>query len=126
MMKTGKMIILLSILLVVVAALAACAGPEGPEGSIGPAGPPGPEGPQGPPGEEGPAGPSGPEGEADGVGAEYAGSAVCAGCHQDTYDVFMQSGHPYKLNPVVDGQPPEYPFTELTELPDGYTWDDIA
>jgi hypothetical protein len=114
MMKTGKMIILLSILLVVVAALAACAGPEGPEGSIGPAGPPGPEGPQGPPGEEGP------------VGAEFAGSAVCAGCHQDTYDVFMQSGHPYKLNPVVEGQPPEYPFTELTELPDGYTWDDIA
>jgi hypothetical protein len=30
------------------------------------------------------------------------------------------------LNPVVDGQPPEYPFTELSELPDGYSWDDIA
>jgi hypothetical protein len=37
----------------------------------------------------------------------------------------MQSGHPWKLNPVVDGQPPDYPFTELTELPIGYTWNDI-
>jgi hypothetical protein len=44
----------------------------------------------------------------------------------DTYEVFMNSGHAYKLNPVVDGQPPEYPFTELTELPEGYTWDDIS
>jgi hypothetical protein len=26
----------------------------------------------------------------------------------------------------VDGQPPEYPFTELPELPEGYTWDDIS
>jgi hypothetical protein len=34
----------------------------------------------------------------------------------------MRSGHPFKLNLVVDGQPPEYPFTEVTE---GYTWDDI-
>jgi hypothetical protein len=37
----------------------------------------------------------------------------------------MKSGHPWKLNSVVDGQPPDYPFTELTELPEGYTWDDI-
>jgi hypothetical protein len=38
----------------------------------------------------------------------------------------MKSGHPWKLNKVVDGQPPEYPFTELPELPEGYTWDDIS
>jgi hypothetical protein len=38
----------------------------------------------------------------------------------------MQGGHAYKLNPVVDGQPPEYPFTEVSELPEGYTWDDIS
>ncbi len=107
--------------------LAACAGPEGPQGPAGPAGPPGPEGPQGPPGPEGPAGPPGPVGEAEAaaVGASYVGAQVCAGCHQDTYDIFINSGHAYKLNPVVDGQPPVYPFTELTELPEGYTWDDI-
>lgn len=38
----------------------------------------------------------------------------------------MKSGHPWKLNPVVNGQPPDYPFTELPELPAGYTWDDIS
>jgi len=37
----------------------------------------------------------------------------------------MKSGHAWKLNPVVNGQPPEYPFTQITELPQGYTWDDI-
>ena len=127
-MKIIKYVLVFAAMLVIVAGLAACAGQEGPQGSSGPAGAPGPEGPQGPPGPEGPAGPAGPEGEAGtgGVGAEYAGSEVCAGCHQDIADVFMQSGHPYKLNPVVDGQPPEYPFTEVTELPEGYTWDDIA
>jgi hypothetical protein len=38
----------------------------------------------------------------------------------------MQSGHPWKLNPVVDGQPPDYPFTEVPEPPEGYTWDDVT
>ncbi len=121
--------ILIGLLLVVAAfALAACTGPQGPEGPPGPAGPPGPEGPQGPPGPEGPAGPPGPPGEAGAgaVGADYVGSATCQGCHQEIYEVFVNSGHAWKLNPLVDGQPPDYPFTELTELPEGYTWDDIA
>jgi hypothetical protein len=38
----------------------------------------------------------------------------------------MKSGHPWKLNKVVDGQPPDYPFTEVLDPPEGYTWDDIA
>jgi hypothetical protein len=38
----------------------------------------------------------------------------------------MKSGHPWKLNKVEDGQPPDYPFTEIPELPEGYTWDDIS
>lgn len=38
----------------------------------------------------------------------------------------MKSGHPYKLNKVVNGQPPKYPFTEITQLPEGYTWNDIS
>jgi hypothetical protein len=59
-------------------------------------------------------------------GAEYVGREVCAECHGEINDVFMQSGHPYKLNKVVDGQPPQYPFTEVLEVPEGYTWDDIS
>jgi hypothetical protein len=59
-------------------------------------------------------------------GAEYVGSETCAECHEGVAEVFFKSGHAYKLNPVVDGEPPEYPFTEVTELPEGYTWDDIS
>ena len=54
------------------------------------------------------------------------GTETCGACHTDTFDTFMLSGHGYKLNAVVDGQPPEYPFTDVAELPEGYTWDDIS
>jgi hypothetical protein len=83
----------------------------------------------GPAGPEGPAGPSGAPVEETGsltVGAEYAGSATCSGCHQEIYDAFSQSGHPWILNQVVDGQPPDFPFTEVPDPPEGYTWADIA
>ena len=103
--------------------LAACAGPEGPEGLVGPAGPAGPEGPQGPRGVVGPAGPAGVAGP---VGAEFVGSATCGGCHTDTYAVFQQSGHPWQLTPIINGQAPDFPFTQLAQPPAGYTWDDIA
>ena len=63
---------------------------------------------------------------ADAVGAEYVGAAACEECHQDIYEVFIKSGHPYKLNRVVEGQPPTYPFTEVVDPPEGYTWDDIT
>jgi len=125
------------LILILALAVAGCAGaegeqgPPGPEGAQGPAGetgPEGPEGPAGPQGEPGPEGPPGPAAEAA-MGFEppvYVGAATCGECHQETYDVFMKSGHPYKLNAVVDGQPPEYPFTEVVDVPEGYTWDDIA
>jgi hypothetical protein len=100
-------------LLILGIALAAC--------SAGPAGPAGPEGPEGPAGDAGEA-----EMAAAVTGAEYISSAACGECHTDKYEAFMKSGHPYKLNAVVDGQPPTYPFTEVTELPEGYTWDDIS
>ncbi len=103
--------------------LASCAGEPGP------AGPPGPEGPEGPAGPEGPQGPPGPAGadaEAVSAGAQYVGMETCGGCHTDIYDTFILSGHPYKLSKVVDGQPPEYPFTEVPSPPEGYTWDDIT
>jgi hypothetical protein len=127
----------LLVLMAMALLLAACAGeegeqgPAGPEGPAGPAGADGADGAAGPPGPEGPAGPAGAAGEAgtEGVGFEppaYVGGDACAECHQDTYDVFTQSGHPYKLTKVVDGQPPEYPFTEIPSPPEGYTWDDVS
>jgi hypothetical protein len=114
-------------LLIFLALLTACAGEPGPAGQAGPPGPPGPVGPAGPQGPPGPPGPAGEPAEAVAatVGATYVGSLTCSGCHTDIYQTFMQSGHPWKLNPVVNGQPPDFPFTEIPELPEGYTWDDI-
>lgn len=59
-------------------------------------------------------------------GAEYVGSAECSHCHGEIYETFMKSGHPWKLNKVVDNQPPDYPFTEVPNPPEGYTWEDIS
>jgi len=114
---------IIAMLLLAVLLLAACAGPEGPVGPAGPAGPPGPEGPQGPPGKDGPPGAPGEKVQA--VGAEYVGDQTCGGCHADIFEIYMKSGHPWKLNPVVDGKPPQYPFTKLSNPPEGYTWNDI-
>ena len=117
--------LLAAVILFVLVLLAACAAPETVEGPPGPAGPPGPEGPQGPPGKEGSPGEAAEAGEAVLPGAEYVGSQSCAGCHQETYDLFIKSGHAWKLNPVVDGQAPDYPFTDVLQPPEGYSWDDI-
>lgn len=146
--RTLTLLLVVTAVLAVALLLAACAqqagpaGPAGPQGEPGPAGPqgpPGPEGPQGPAGSqgepgpagpEGPQGPAGPSGEAAAAaaaaGAEYVGSATCSRCHSEIYETFMKSGHPWKLNPVVDGQPPDYPFTEVPNPPEGYTWDDVS
>jgi len=43
------------------------------------------------------------------VALAYVGSDVCGGCHTTTFNDFAKTGHPYKLNKVVDGQPPTYP-----------------
>ena len=109
--------------LLLVCVLSACTGLAGEPGPAGPPGEPGPEGPQGPPGEVGPAGPPGEITEVG--GATYIGDTACAGCHQEIYDVYIKSGHPWKLNKVVDGQPPQYPFTKVTEPPEGWSWGDI-
>jgi len=105
--------------------VAGCAGEQGPAGETGADGQQGVPGPAGADGQQGPVGPAG----VDGVNADipaFTGSEACAECHTETYDVFMKSGHPYKLNAVVDGQPPEYPFTEVPNPPEGYSWDDIS
>lgn len=119
-----KLMIIVAILIIAVA-LAGCAGEQGEQG------PPGADGAQGPPGPAGAAGAQGSVGPAGVAGLSYeppafVGSESCSECHSEISDVFMQSGHPYKLNKVVDGQPPEYPFTEIPNPPEGYTWDDIT
>ena len=116
----NKPLVITGLLLIGLVILVGCAGPEGPAGASGPPGPAGPEGPQGP------EGPTGADGAQNAVGAAYVGSVTCSACHAETYEIFMKSGHPWKLNPVVDGQPPDYPFTQVPDPPEGYTWDDIA
>lgn len=115
----------LFIIMLIVAIIAAgCVGEPGETGAQGPEGPQGPPGPAGP---EGPPGPPGAPGQ-DGVSFEppqFVGSEACAECHQDLYETFALSGHNWKLNRVVDGEPPDYPFTEVPDPPEGYTWDDI-
>ncbi len=108
--------------------LTACAGAQGPEG---PAGAPGPEGPVGPAGPQGPPGPPGPAGKDATAVQEYVGMEKCGECHEEEYNKFVLSGHPYKLSKVVDGQPPTFPYDAVTggapaNPPDGYTWDDIS
>ncbi len=103
----------------------ACQGQEGPQGPSGAEGPQGPPGPAGADGEPGPPGPAGQDG-ASYTPPTFIGAGACAECHQDLFDVFMQSGHPWKLTKVVDGQPPDYPFTDLPGPPEGYSWDDIS
>lgn len=59
-------------------------------------------------------------------GAKYLGSAQCAACHKKIYETFMKSGHPWKLTKVVDGKPPERPFTQVPSPPEGYSWSDVS
>jgi hypothetical protein len=118
-----RSVIYFVLLLMICLAATACSGPQGEIGPVGPPGSPGPIGPQGPPGEVGAVGPTGIAGPAS---AGYIGSQTCSGCHVEIYETFIKSGHPWKLNPVVDGKTPNYPFTRLTQLPEGYTWNDIS
>lgn len=113
------------ILIIMALVFVGCAGQQGEQG------PPGADGAQGPPGPAGAEGPQGPPGPAGVDGLSYSpptfvGSEACSECHSMINDVFAQSGHAFKLNEVVDGQPPEYPFSELPGPPEGYTWDDIS
>jgi len=98
--------------------IAGCVGSQGEEGPVGPAGPPGPSGPVGPAGEDATA------------SQVFVGTEVCAGCHEEIYEKFALSGHPYKLTKIENGQPPSFPYDDRTggvpEPPEGYTWDDIS
>lgn len=114
----------IAVLLVIALLIAGCSAEAepGPPGPVGPQGPPGPSGREGEPGPPGPAGAAGVSFEP----ATFVGSEACAECHAETYEVFIRSGHPWPLTPVVDGEAPEYPFSDLPGPPEGYTWDDIS
>ena len=104
--------------------LAACAqeplqGPQGPQGNQGPPGPSGPAGEPGPPGAPGEPG-------ASFEAPQFVGSDTCSQCHGEIFEKFRQSGHPWMMNEVVDGQPPDYPFSEIPRPPEGYEWTDIS
>ena len=66
------------------------------------------------------------------VSGDYvADSARCGSCHGDIYDDYIKSGHPYKLNKVVDGTPPTYPLRDRVNFPvvnppDGVSWNDVS
>lgn len=58
----------------------------------------------------------------------YLGDDACAVCHQEKYDSYIRSGHPWKLyetnrqQPAADAFPWDVP---LPELPDGVGWEDV-
>ncbi|KPJ87565.1 MAG: hypothetical protein AMS18_14450 [Gemmatimonas sp. SG8_17] len=59
----------------------------------------------------------------------YVGSSICRNCHFSYSEGMLNSGHPYKLNEVVNGQAPEYPHSEVPTPPPGAlraAWSDIA
>ena len=59
--------------------------------------------------------------------ASYVGSQACQRCHEAIYDGFMKTGHAHMVNRVVQAdKPPAYPFSAVTEPPDGHTWDDVT
>jgi len=52
------------------------------------------------------------------VSDNYSGSEVCGGCHSSIYNQFVESGHPYTLTEVANGQKPiGLPFSTLPNLP---------
>lgn len=117
--------VLLLLVLSFVLALPACQSRVGPPGPAGPEGVQGPPGPQGRDGQQGLPGVPGTDGLSFTPPA-FVGSEACAQCHQEIYDTFMLSGHPYKLMPVVNGERPEYPFSRVANPPEGYTWEEIS
>ncbi|MDH3651682.1 MAG: T9SS type A sorting domain-containing protein [Saprospiraceae bacterium] len=64
----------------------------------------------------------------------FVKSQACQVCHQELYDSWIASGHPYKFTIVQDSQPPMYPPEAVNfqsewidSLGDGsHTWADVA
>ncbi len=60
--------------------------------------------------------------------AAYIGSEECGVCHETTYDDFVKTGHPYKLNNAADVAPDTgyYPFSSVPSPPSGVAWTDVT
>ena len=125
--SSWKTVIVLLLLALLTGALGACAftaGPPGVAGPQGPAGPPGPTGSQGNVGDQGPRGPQGNPG-LDYTPPVYVGSETCKQCHADLYEAYATTGHASIMKQPEDGKAPSYPFSEVKNPPEGYSWDDI-
>lgn len=73
---------------------------------------------------------------------DYAGSESCKNCHSTQYNNWKQSGHPWKIQKIQNGNPPSYPnltsqktvgnqvnYTLTSGIPGspaGTTWNDIG
>lgn len=57
---------------------------------------------------------------------EFMGSRVCGACHNVQGEQQKRHGHSFKLNRVEDGEPPQYPYSEVLNVPEGYSWDDVS
>jgi hypothetical protein len=55
----------------------------------------------------------------------YVGATMCAVCHTSEYALWSNHGHAFHLT-KVNGAAPTYPFTQISNPPSGYTWDDIS
>ncbi len=64
--------------------------------------------------------------------ASWVGSAECADCHDEQYQKFVRSGHPYKLVEIGGVEPTE-PWDGMGDFgefapnpPDGWEWSDVS
>ncbi len=62
----------------------------------------------------------------------FVGSETCKECHEAKYDMWVESGHPFKLTKILGEAPTgsfpgfsEYP-NDAVEPPAGFTWADIS
>ncbi len=53
----------------------------------------------------------------------YVGTQACLTCHSDK-STFLETGHNFKLNKIVDGRRPTFPFTDVTGAIDFITGTD--
>ena len=54
------------------------------------------------------------------VAQDYEGSEFCAGCHEENYNLWKVSGHPYKLMKSEEARNRPIP------LPEDLSWDDVT
>jgi hypothetical protein len=46
----------------------------------------------------------------------YVGSASCAGCHNGEHETFVKTGHNFKIQKVINGEQPAFPYTPETTI----------